>query len=245
MEIHVLTAFPGLFQSVLEESILKRALKRGVYSIYFHDIRDYTTDKHHQIDDYPYGGGPGMILKPEPIFRCFEDIQEKHRLKDTPKTLLSASGDRYDQKKAVQLSLRPKLVLLCGHYKGVDQRVIDYWIDEQISIGDYVLTGGELPALVLIDSVVRLLPGAISDIDSAVTDSFQSGLLDHPHYTRPEIYRDMDVPKVLLSGNHAEIEKWQRNRMIEMTKKRRPDLLDQLNEYENTQSTSENREAIK
>ncbi|MBN1998641.1 tRNA (guanosine(37)-N1)-methyltransferase TrmD [candidate division KSB1 bacterium] len=245
MEIHVITAFPHLFQSVLEESILKRAFKSGIYCIFFHDIREYTTDKHHQIDDYPYGGGPGMILKPEPLFRCFEDIQQRFQLHETPVTLLSAAGERYSQKKAIQLSLRPKLVLLCGHYKGIDERVIDYWVDEEISIGDYILTGGELAALVLIDSIIRLLPGAISDIDSAETDSFQSGLLDHPHYTRPEIFRDMDVPKVLLSGNHAEIEKWKKSRMIETTKKRRPDLYNQYLECENINSTSENQEAIK
>jgi len=233
LEIHVITAFPKVFQGPLNESILKRAQNAGIVEIHLHDIRDYTRDKHKQIDDYPYGGGAGMILKPEPLFRCIEDVYEKYALGETPLTLMSASGETYNQKKAVEISLRDKLVLLSGHYKGIDERVIEELVDEEISIGDYILTGGEIPAVAIIDSVVRLLPGAIGDIDSAINDSFQTGLLDHPHYTRPENFRGMTVPKVLLSGNHAEIEKWRRLKALERTKERRKDLYLKYIESEN------------
>ncbi len=233
MDIHVITAFPKVFQGPLSESILKRAQNAGIFEIHLHDMRDYTKDKHKQIDDYPYGGGAGMILKPEPLFRCIEDVYEKYDLGNTPLTLMSASGETYSQKKAVEISLRDKLVLLAGHYKGIDERVIEELVDEEISIGDYILTGGEIPAVAIIDSVVRLLPGAIGDIDSAINDSFQTGLLDHPHYTRPENYRGMTVPKVLLSGNHAEIEKWRKIKALERTKERRKDLYLKYIESEN------------
>jgi len=224
VQIHVITAFAKTFAGFLDESILKRAIQSSAVEIVLHNIRDYATDKHQQIDDYPYGGGPGMILKPEPIFRCIKDVFKTHKLGNTKVTLLTPAGETYNQKKAVEFSLRESLVLLCGHYKGIDQRVIDEIVDEEISIGDFVLTGGEVPAMCIIDSVVRLLPGVIGDIDSAVTDSFQTGLLDHPHYTRPETFHGHSVPKVLLSGNHAEIEKWRFNQAIEITKKRRCDL---------------------
>ncbi len=231
MQIHVITAFPKTFQGFLDESILKRAISKGAVEIILHNIRDYATDKHQQIDDYPYGGGPGMILKPEPIFRCVEEVRQKYKL-DAKVTLMTPAGDLYDQKKAVEFSVRDALILLCGHYKGIDQRVIDELVDEEISMGDYVLTGGELPAMCIIDSVVRLLPGVIGDIDSAVTDSFQTGLLDHPHYTRPEVFRGQGVPKVLLSGNHAEIDKWRFEQSLETTKTRRHDLYEKYIESE-------------
>lgn len=224
MEIHIVTAFPKLFEGPLDESILKRAKKANVFTVHFHDIRAYTTDKHKQIDDSPYGGGAGMIFKPEPLYRCIEDVYKEYALENTPLTLLSAGGKTYDQKKAVELSLREKIVLLCGHYKGIDQRVIDELVDEEISIGDYILTGGEIAAIAVIDSVVRLLPGSIGDIDSAINDSFQTGLLDHPHYTRPVEFRGKTVPKVLMSGNHAEIEKWRKDQALNVTQKRRKDL---------------------
>ncbi len=224
MQIHVITAFPKVFEGFKSESIFKRALERGHVELYLHHIRDYATGKHQQIDDYPYGGGPGMILKPEPIFRCVEDVYEKYHLNDTKLTFLTPLGETYTQKKAVEMSLRQNLVFLCGHYKGVDQRVIQELVDEEISIGDFVLSGGECAAMCIIDSVVRLLPGVIGDIDSAVNDSFQNELLDHPHYTRPETFRGMDVPKVLLSGNHANIEKWRHSKALAITKARRYDL---------------------
>ncbi len=229
MEIHVVAAFPNLLSSALNDSILKRAQAKKLVSFHFHDIRDYTTDKHHQVDDYGYGGGPGMILKPEPIFRCLEDIYEKYDLKGTPVTLMSAAGELYTQKKAIEYSLREKMVLLCGHYKGIDERVLTTWVGEEISIGDYILTGGEIAAMVIIDSVVRLLPGAISDIDSAETDSFQSGLLDHPHYTRPAEFQGMKVPDVLLSGNHADIAEWRLQQSLQRTRQQRPDLYEKYN----------------
>jgi len=224
VQIHVITAFPKMFDGFLDESILKRAIQNDYVSITLHYIRDYATDKHQQIDDYPYGGGPGMILKAEPIYKCIEDVRQTYNLQNVKVTLMTPAGDPYDQKKAVELSLRDSLILLCGHYKGIDQRVIDECVEEEISIGDYVLTGGELPAMAIIDSVVRLLPGVIGDIDSAVTDSFQTGLLDHPHYTRPLEFHGVTVPDVLMSGNHANIEKWRTEKALETTKARRFDL---------------------
>jgi tRNA (guanine37-N1)-methyltransferase len=232
LEIHVITAFPNLFTGPLDESIVKRAINKKLVSVFLHDIRDYSTDKHHQIDDYPYGGGAGMVFKPEPLFCCLEDIIAKYHLEGCPVTLMSAMGELYSQKKAVELSLRDKLILLCGHYKGIDERVLETWVNEEISIGDFILTGGELPAMVIIDTLVRLLPGAIGDIDSAETDSFQCGLLDHPHYTRPEVYHDMAVPKVLLSGNHAEIQKWRHTWQLNRTRERRLDLYNKYVESE-------------
>jgi tRNA (guanine37-N1)-methyltransferase len=232
VEIHLVAAFPGLLESPLNDSILKRAQAKGLVHIHFHDIRDFATDKHHQIDDYGFGGGPGMILKPDPLFRCLENLYATHDLQGVPVTLMSAAGELYTQKRAMIFSLREKLVLLCGHYKGIDERVIQTWVTEEVSIGDYILTGGEIAALVIIDSVIRLLPGAISDIDSAETDSFQSGLLDHPHYTRPQEYRGMAVPPVLLSGNHAEIGKWRLQQSLEKTRRLRPDLLEKYNQQD-------------
>jgi tRNA (guanine37-N1)-methyltransferase len=232
VRIDVITAFPKTFAGFLDESILKRAIQKNAVRITFHDIRDYAADKHQQVDDYPYGGGPGMILKPEPIFRCIEDVLEKRGADKTRITLLTPAGEQYDQKKAVEISLRDSLILLCGHYKGIDQRVIDELVDEEISIGDYVLTGGELAAMVVIDSVVRLLPGVIGDIDSAITDSFQTGLLDHPHYTRPEVFRGRRVPDVLLSGNHRKIEAWRQEKALSVTKARRHDLYQKYIENE-------------
>lgn len=224
MQIHVITAFPKTFDGFLDESILKRAIKSSAVHITLHNIRDYAVGKHLQIDDYPYGGGPGMILKPEPIFSCLEDVIEKYKLDGVKVTLLTPAGDTFTQKKAVEFSVRESLILLCGHYKGIDQRVIDELVDEQISIGDFVVTGGEVPAMSIIDSVVRLLPGVIGDIDSAVTDSFQTGLLDHPHYTRPESFRGLSVPNILLSGNHAAIEQWRAEQALEITRTQRNDL---------------------
>jgi len=233
VEWHIVTAFPKFYSSPLDQSILRRALERELITVSLYDIRDFTTDKHKQIDDYPYGGGPGMVMKPEPLHRCLEQLYEQNELDGVPVTYLTPDGDPYDQKKAIELSLREKVVLLCGHYKGIDERVRRSWVGEEISVGDYVLTGGEAASLVLIDSAVRLLPGAISDIDSAETDSFHSGLLDHPHYTRPERFRGMAVPKILLSGNHAEIAKWRKTCALERTRERRKDLYEKYIESEN------------
>lgn len=226
MKFHIITAFPKLFDGPLSESIIKRAQDKNLVTITIYDLRDFTTDKHHQVDDYAYGGGPGMILKPEPIFRCLEYVLSTIKESESRQLIfLTPQGDRYHQQTAKALTETENIVLLCGHYKGVDERVREYWQMQEISIGDYVLTGGELPALVIVDSVVRLIPGVISDLDSATTDSFYHELLDCPYYTRPEVFKGMAVPEVLLSGHHAEIEKWRKRKAIERTLARRKDLL--------------------
>ena len=230
MEIHVITALPELLDSPLNTSMMKRAQQHGAVSFLVHDLRRYGLGKHQQIDDYPYGGGAGMILKPEPIFACVQNVQEKFNMHDCPLIYLSPAGTVFDQKKATELSFCQKLFLLCGHYKGIDERVREELVAEEISIGDYILTGGELAACVIIDSVVRLLPGVLGDIDSADSDSFQTGLLDYPHYTRPEEFAGKKVPKILLSGNHAEIEKWRAEKALDVTKHKRPDLYKKYHE---------------
>ncbi len=228
MQIHVVTAFPNLLQGPLDESIIKRARERNIVQIHVHDLRAFATDKHRSVDDYPYGGGPGMVLKPEPIFRCVEHILATYGLQQPRIILMSPQGERYTQKMAIELATTEAMVIICGHYKGVDERVRLALVTDEISIGDYVLSGGELPAAVIIDSVVRLLPGAISDPQSAAGDSFHRGMLDHPHYTRPEEFRGMRVPEVLLSGNHAAIERWRLEQALERTRRRRKDLLQNM-----------------
>jgi len=224
LQFHILTGLPELFQGPLNESILEKARLKNIVEFYIHNIREYAMDKHKQIDDYPYGGGAGMILKPEPVFRCLDDINDKFGLDGVPVTLLTPAGKIFEQITANEFSLRQKMILLCGHYKGIDQRIIDRYVTEEISIGDFVLTGGELPAMCVIDAIVRLLPGAIGDFDSADTDSFQTGLLDYPHYTRPVVYENMRVPDVLLSGHHEKIKEWQLLQSLQVTKTKRPDL---------------------
>lgn len=230
MKIHIITAFPNLLSGPLDESIIKRSREKQLVEIYVHDLRQYSNDKHYRIDDYPYGGGPGMILKPEPIFRCIELVLERHQISAPNLIFLTPQGQKYTQAKAKQLSNQDHLIFLCGHYKGVDERVREYWKMDEISIGDYVLTGGELPALVVIDTVIRLIPGTISDLESAKTDSFYQNVLDCPYYTRPEVFRNMVVPEVLMSGHHAEIEKWRKNEALKRTLKVRPDLIDKIDE---------------
>ncbi|MFQ5822526.1 MAG: tRNA (guanosine(37)-N1)-methyltransferase TrmD [bacterium] len=225
MKIFIVTAFPNFFKGPFNESILKRAQEKEIIKFKILNLRDFTTDKHKQVDDYPYGGGPGMILKPEPFFRAVDFIQNEENLTNPKILLMTPQGKMYTQKKAKELTQEPSLIFLCGHYKGIDERVSEYLATEEISIGDYILTGGELAALVVVDSIVRLLPGVISDFDSAISDSFEQGILDCPYYTRPEIFRGMKVPDILLSGNHAEIEKWRREKSLMRTKKRRSDLL--------------------
>ncbi|OQX96773.1 tRNA (guanosine(37)-N1)-methyltransferase TrmD [candidate division KSB1 bacterium 4572_119] len=225
MKIHIITAFPNLILSPLEESIIKRSQEKQLVEIFVHNLRDYSTDKHHKVDDYPYGGAPGMILKPEPIFACIESILERFKISNPNLLFLTPQGKTFHQSKAVELSEKDHLIFLCGHYKGIDERIRDYWKMDEISIGDYVLTGGELPTLVVIDSVIRLIPGVISDIESARTDSFYDNRLDCPYYTRPEDFRGLKVPEVLLSGHHANIQDWQEQKAREKTQKYRPDLL--------------------
>ncbi len=231
MRIDIVTAFPDLVRGPLEYSILRRARMRSLVDIRVHDLRDYTTDRHRQIDDYPYGGGSGMVLKPEPIFRCIEAIQaEAARQGQTIDEViyLTPDGQVFTQELATRLSLCQQLILLAGHYKGVDQRVRDALVTMELSIGDYVLSGGELPALVVVDAIVRLIPGVLGDASSALSDSFQDGLLDAPVYTRPAVYRGMAVPEVLLSGDHQRIAAWREAQRLEKTRQRRPDLLEKL-----------------
>jgi tRNA (guanine37-N1)-methyltransferase len=222
VRIDVLTIFPGMFESPLRESLLGRAIERGLVDVRLHDIRDATTDKHRQVDDESYGGGPGMVMKPEPIFAAVEALGEG------PKRvmLLSPAGRRLDQAFVRALADEPRLVLVCGRYEGVDERVAQGLPAEEVSIGDYVLSGGEVPALVLIEAVTRLVPGVIGKDESHEHDSFEDGILDHPHYTRPPEFRGLAVPEVLLSGNHAEIERWRREAALEKTRRVRPDLLE-------------------
>lgn len=231
MKIYILTAFPKIFSGPLNESILKRAQEKGLVTIEVVDLRNFTTDKHKQVDDYPYGGGPGMVMKPEPFFRAVDYLKE-NRLVENPRIIiLTPQGKTYSQSMAKTLSQEKELVFLCGHYKGIDERVHQYLATDEISIGDYILSGGELAAMVVVDSVVRLIPGVLGDEDSARTDSYEQGLLDCPYYTRPAEFRGMKVPEVLLSGNHAEIEKWRHQQAIERTKKRRKDLLEKKKLY--------------
>lgn len=229
MKIDIVSALPDIVTGPLQHSIIKRAIKKGLVSIRVHDIRSYSTDKHRQIDDYPFGGGAGMVLKPEPIFACLEAIEAEARQggKEIDEVIfLTPDGEVLNQKMANTLSMKQHLVLLSGHYKGIDQRVRDTLVTREISIGDYVLSGGELPALVLVDAVVRLIPGVLGDAESALSDSFQDNLLDAPVYTRPAVFRGIPVPEVLLSGDHERVEAWREERKLELTKRRRPDLLE-------------------
>jgi tRNA (guanine37-N1)-methyltransferase len=226
MRIDILSLFPETFASPLNQSIIKRAREQGFVDIIIHDIRAYTHDKHHSADDYPYGGGPGMVLKPEPVFEAAEAIEKQLGVSEVPIILLTPQGRLFSQSVAQELALRPHLMLICGHYEGLDERICEHLATDQISIGDYVLSGGELAALVVVDAVVRLIPGVLGSEDSASSDSHSDGLLEYPQYTRPEIYRGWSVPSVLVSGNHGEIAQWRRRQAILRTAKRRPDLLE-------------------
>ncbi len=224
MKICVVTAFVNLLEGPLNESIVKRAREKRLVDIKFFDLRDFTDNKHRQIDDTPYGGGPGMIIKAEPFFRAVEFIKESEGFNSPEVILMTPQGVPYNQKQAKEFTKQEELIFLCGHYKGVDERVREGLVTREISIGDYILTGGELAAMVVIDSVIRLIPGAISDLDSALTDSFENDILDCPHYTRPEDFRGMKVPEVLLSGHHANIAGWRKQKSLERTRSRREDL---------------------
>jgi len=223
----ILTLFPDIFEGVFNESIVKRAMQAGLVSIAIHNIRDYATDKHHITDEPPYGGGGGMIMKPEPIFRAVEAILdlEEGQEPEVPVILLSPQGRTFTQSVARELSKHPHLILICGHYEGVDERVRQFLVTDEISIGDYVLTGGEIPAMVIVDAVTRLIPGVLGDPGATFEDSHAEGLLEYPHYTRPPVFRGCSVPEVLLSGNHAEIVRWRRQEALRRTFERRPDLL--------------------
>lgn len=223
MRIDIITLFPGLLQSPFEVSIMKRALENGKVEVHFHNPRDYSNNRYKQVDDYPFGGGAGMVMMIEPIDKCIQELKAKNAYEEV--IYLTPDGDVLDQGMANQLSLCGNLILLCGHYKGVDQRVRDHLITKEVSIGDFVLSGGELAAAVLCDSIVRLLPGVLGDESSALTDSFQDGLLAPPIYTRPAVYNSWEVPEILTSGNTPKIESWREQKAYERTQKLRPDLL--------------------
>ncbi|MBO2534546.1 tRNA (guanosine(37)-N1)-methyltransferase TrmD [Rummeliibacillus suwonensis] len=233
MRIHVLSLFPEMFTGVFGSSILKKAQEKEAVQLSVTDFRQFSNNKHAQVDDYPYGGGAGMVLKPEPLFNAVEALvagEKKPRV-----ILMCPQGERYTQAKAEELAKEEELIFVCGHYEGYDERIRQFLVTDELSIGDFVLTGGELAAMTIIDSVVRLLPGVLGNDDSPVLDSFSTGLLEHPHYTRPANFRGMKVPDVLLSGNHAKIEQWRMEQSLKRTFERRPDLL----EHEHIELTPE------
>ncbi len=224
MRIDILTILPKLFDGPFSDSILKRAQEKGHVSIHLHNIRDYSTDKHKNVDDYQYGGGAGMVMRIEPIAACIEQLKSERVYDEI--IYMTPDGEILEQSTSNQLSIKGNLMILCGHYKGVDDRIRQHYITKEISIGSYVLSGGELAAAVLVDSIVRLIPGVLNDETSALTDSFQDQLLSPPVYTRPPVYNGWSVPDVLLSGNSQEIDRWREEQALERTKTRRPDLLD-------------------
>ena len=225
MRIDIVTLFPEICRAPLGESMMKRAQEKRVVELHIYNLRDWTTDKHHVVDDAPFAGGQGMVMKPEPIFAAAEDLKSKFENQKSKIILMSPTGRRLDQELAKQLSEEAHLIIISGHYEGVDHRVIEYLIDLEVSIGDYVLTNGAIAAVVLVDSIVRLLPGTLGHEQSAADDSFSNGLLEAPQYTRPADFRGWKVPEVLLSGNHAEIAKWRKEQAIKRTRENRPDLL--------------------
>ncbi len=224
MTIDVLTLFPGMFDPVLSESIMKRAQDKGLIDINLHDLRSWTLDKRGTVDDRPFGGGPGMVLKPEPIFKALSEL----RRDDSYVILLSPSGQRLEQNYLTELKSKSHIILICGHYEDVDERVKEYLVDQEVSIGDYILTCGELPAMIIIDSLTRLLPDVLGNEDANEWESFSKGLLEYPQYTRPADFNGLGVPNVLLSGNHKEIENWRFQKSLEKTEKVRPDLYDKF-----------------
>lgn len=231
MKYHVLTIFPDILSGPLSESILGKAIERGIIGLNLVDIRDFTRDKHRMVDDYPYGGGPGMVMKPEPILRAVHSLEISD---DTPIVLLTPQGETFNQAMAWEFSRCPELVLVCGRYEGIDERVKEGLPIREVSVGDFVLTGGEYAALIIIDAVARLLPGVLGDQTSPVNESFSEGLLEYPQYTRPAEYESLKVPEILLSGDHGRIERWRREQSLERTFQKRPDLLEnaQLDEQD-------------
>lgn len=225
MRIDILTIFPEMFEGPFSVSIIKRSKEKGLVEIHLHNFREFATDKHNTVDDYAYGGGAGMVMMAEPIVNCIEHLKEKHTYGEI--IYLSPDGELLDQPLANRLSMVKNMILLCGHYKGIDERIREHFITREVSVGNYVLSGGEIAAAVLTDALVRLIPGVLNDETSALSDSFQDNLLSPPVYTRPYDFRGLKVPDILLSGNEKEIRKWQHDQAVERTKKRRPGLLDQ------------------
>jgi len=222
MRIDILTLFPEICRAPLNESMMKRAQTCGALELHIHNLRDWTSDKHHVVDDAPFGGGPGMVMKPEPVFAAAEELKSEN----SSVVLMTPQGERLTQSIATQFSIKPHLIVVCGHYEGIDHRVTEHLADFEISIGDYVLTNGAIAAVVLVDAVARLLPGVLGHGQSATDDTFSTGLLEAPQYTRPADFRGWKIPEVLLSGNHAEIAAWRKEEALRRTKENRPDLLD-------------------
>ncbi len=226
MKFHIFTLFPNMFSSPLEEGILARAIKDNLIQIFIHNIRDYASSPHRTVDDYPFGGGPGMLMKPEPIFEAIENVSKEYSLDNcTPKILMTPQGRTFNHEIAQELSQSKELVLICGRYEGIDDRVRQHLATDEISVGDYVLSGGELPAMTIVDSVSRLIPGTVGSKESIENDSFYNGKLQFPQFTRPVTYRGMEVPKVLLSGNHKDIQTWREEQSYQRTRNQRPDLI--------------------
>ena len=224
MRIDIITVLPDLLRSPFEGSIMKRAIQKGLVEVHFHNLRDYSTNKHKNVDDYQFGGGAGMVMMVEPIDLCISKLKSEREYDEV--IYMTPDGETLHQKMANKMSMLKNIIILCGHYKGVDQRIRDMHITKEISIGDYVLSGGEIGAIVFCDALIRLIPGVLSDETSALTDSFQDNLLSHPIYTRPAEYKGLKVPDILLSGNFPEIEKWREQKALEHTQNRRPDLLE-------------------
>ncbi len=238
MKIDILTLFPGMFRGPCDESIVKRARSAGILELGLHNLRDYTHDRHKTVDDRPFGGGPGMLMKPEPLFEAVENLAKD----DTWVVMLTPAGRVFNQTVARELAAKPSLLLICGSYEGVDERVREALVDEELSIGDYVLTNGALPAMVIVDVVVRLLPGVLGDDESSQDESFSHGMLEYPQYTRPADFRGMKVPEVLLSGHHAEIAKWRKEQGRMRTLARRPDLLQEPEKPVRPEGAAEHKE---
>ncbi|VFD43297.1 transfer RNA (guanine-N(1)-)-methyltransferase (M1G-methyltransferase) (tRNA [GM37] methyltransferase) [Clostridioides difficile] len=225
-----MTLFPVIFNSYMDESIMKRAVEKGIIEVHIYNIRDFSNNKHKKVDDYPFGGGAGMVMTPQPIYDTYKHIITTHNINNPSVIYLTPKGKVYNQSMAKQMSLKEDIILLCGHYEGIDERIIDLIVTDEISIGDYVLTGGELPALIMIDSISRLIPGVLNQEESFEEESFKDNLLEYPHYTRPRDFEGLKVPEVLLSGNHKKIDEWRREESIRITKERRFDLYKKSNE---------------
>ncbi|EGT2203911.1 tRNA (guanosine(37)-N1)-methyltransferase TrmD [Clostridioides difficile] len=230
MRFHIMTLFPEIFNSYMDESIMKRAVEKGIIEVHIYNIRDFSNNKHKKVDDYPFGGGAGMVMTPQPIYDTYKHIITTHNINNPSVIYLTPKGKVYNQSIAKQMSLKEDIILLCGHYEGIDERIIDLIVTDEISIGDYVLTGGELPALIMIDSISRLIPGVLNQEESFEEESFKDNLLEYPHYTRPRDFEGLKVPEVLLSGNHKKIDEWRREESIRITKERRFDLYKKSNE---------------
>ena len=222
-QVTILTLFPEFFDSPIDTGVMQKGLERGCFAVDRINIRDFATDKHKTTDDLPYGGGAGMVMKPEPLVAALESARERYP--ELPRVYVTPQGQRFDQRMAREWASWPGVILVCGRYEGIDQRVREGWIDHEVSLGDFVLTGGELAALVMVDAVVRLLPGVLGNPESIVEESFTGPMLDYPHYTRPRVFRGIEVPEVLFSGHHAQIERWRRAKALALTQSRRPDLL--------------------